>query len=92
MLLLAKAISVWFIPTIYVDCESERWQQKMFCVNRPLCKQLNSEYLAMREGAESLSSVYTINDFAVVQPNFGRIGRASNFGNGNKIIFRANTV
>jgi hypothetical protein len=23
-----KAISVWFTPTNYVDCESERWQQK----------------------------------------------------------------
>jgi hypothetical protein len=23
-----KAISVYFIPTIYVDCEWERWQQK----------------------------------------------------------------
>jgi hypothetical protein len=25
-----KAISVWFIPTNYVDCESERFQQKRF--------------------------------------------------------------
>jgi hypothetical protein len=24
-----KAISVWLIPTKYVDCESERWQQKI---------------------------------------------------------------
>jgi hypothetical protein len=23
-----KATSVWSIPTIYVDCESERWQEK----------------------------------------------------------------
>jgi hypothetical protein len=23
-----KAISVWLIPIKYVDCESERWQQK----------------------------------------------------------------
>jgi hypothetical protein len=23
-----KAISGWLIPTIYVDCESERWQQR----------------------------------------------------------------
>jgi hypothetical protein len=24
------AISVWFIPTKYVDCKSERWKQKKY--------------------------------------------------------------
>jgi hypothetical protein len=32
-----KAISVWLIPTKYVYCESERWQQKKnkWLVERP---------------------------------------------------------
>jgi hypothetical protein len=28
-----KAISVWLIPTKYVDCESERWQKNFMLWN-----------------------------------------------------------